>query len=237
MRLFGGALVGLVNLGAGQPAAQRQAEHLPMAVRQRERRRRVAAFAEARSVAGVQDVAQRAHALPGKLLGTDVGILKRGAAQAGERQRGAAPQLRVLAGVCDVGSEPLRRAKIGIRGRPQPVGFEFPFQELPVHQSPAGFNVAAMHGSSFAFPLRLFSIGFVIYSRKPDNTRKPPCPFSRITSRSSPARARASAARLRWAMPARARRWRYSTKTKRRRRKRRRKSADRAAKPKASRST
>src|SRR5665213_4412928 len=172
MRLFGGALVGLVNLGAGQPAAQRQAEHLPMAVRQRERRRRVAAFAEARSVAGVQDVAQRAHALPGKLLGTDVGILKRGAAQAGERQRGAPPQLRVLAGACDVGSEPLRRAKIGIRGRPQPVGFEFPFQELPVHQSPAGFNIAT-HGSSFAFPLRLFSTGFAIYSRKPDNTRNP----------------------------------------------------------------
>src|SRR5207247_8013591 len=73
MHALGDALVGLVDFGSGQAAAERQAEHLPVTLRGRERLRIGLALAELRRVQRAQDVADNAEAAPPGVSGDRVG--------------------------------------------------------------------------------------------------------------------------------------------------------------------
>src|SRR6476646_2037545 len=64
MHALGEALVGLVDFRTGQAAAERQAEHLPVTLRRRERLRIDLPLAELLGAERVQDVADNAEAAP-----------------------------------------------------------------------------------------------------------------------------------------------------------------------------
>src|SRR6476659_10559531 len=64
MGALGGTLVGLADLRAGQAAAGRQAEHLPVALRGRERLAIAAALAKLLGAERMQDVPDNAEPAP-----------------------------------------------------------------------------------------------------------------------------------------------------------------------------
>src|SRR6202158_5143940 len=95
MRGLGSALVSLVDLDAGQAAADRQAEHLPVTLPGRERLRTGVALAELLGAERVQDAADNAEPAPRGLSGDWVRGFRRGAAQDRQSLRRCLPQHRL----------------------------------------------------------------------------------------------------------------------------------------------
>src|SRR6266478_2418163 len=105
MRALGSALVGLVDFRPGQAAAERQAEHLPVTLRGRERLRIGLALAELLGAKRVQDVSDNAEAAPRGISGDRVGAVGRGGTQDRQRLGGRLPQNRLPAGSSNIGRE------------------------------------------------------------------------------------------------------------------------------------
>src|SRR5258708_21413137 len=81
MRALGSALVGLVDFRPGQAAAERQAEHLPVTLRGRERLRIGLSLAELPGAKRVQDIADNAESPPRGISRDRLGAFGQGAAQ------------------------------------------------------------------------------------------------------------------------------------------------------------
>src|SRR5258708_20580465 len=92
MRALGDALVGLVDLGAGEAAAERQAEHLPITLLRRGQLRSNAALAERLARKCMQGFANDAEAASRGVLCAVVRVLSRGAPQDRQRLVGRLPQ-------------------------------------------------------------------------------------------------------------------------------------------------
>src|SRR5260370_32532323 len=92
MGALGGAFVGLVDFRAGQAAAERQAEHLAVALRGRQRLRVAAALAELLGAKRVQDVSDNAEPAPRGVCSNRVGAARRGGGQDRPRLGGRLPQ-------------------------------------------------------------------------------------------------------------------------------------------------
>jgi hypothetical protein len=127
-----------VDFRTGQAAAERQAEHLPVALPGRERLRTGAALAELRGAKGVQDVSDNAEAAPRRMLGAFVRVGGRGGAQDRQRLGSRLPQDRILARSGNIGCK-ARGFVIVRRGRrPNPLNAELPLRELSVHAATPG---------------------------------------------------------------------------------------------------
>src|SRR6202158_2510309 len=138
MRGLGSALVSLVDLDAGQAAADRQAEHLPVTLPGRERLRTGVALAELLGAERVQDAADNAEPAPRGLSGDWVRGFRRGATQDRQSLRRRLPQHRLLACSCNIGHEARVLVIVGGGRRANPLDAESPFRELSVHRAIPG---------------------------------------------------------------------------------------------------
>src|SRR5713101_8849406 len=133
MRGFGDAFVSPVDFGAGQAAAERQSQQLPMTLLRCRQLRSALALAESRGGERMQDFANDAEAASRGVLGAAVRVLGRGAAQDRQRLCGRLPQYRLLAGSGNFGRKARGFAIVGRRRRPDQLNTVFPFREVSIH--------------------------------------------------------------------------------------------------------